>query len=69
MAYNFKKDTCDICGIKEEKVEFEYQRKRPGFRLGWNGEVLCGKCHQEKELKSLFSMMDARDAKRKLNKK
>lgn len=63
MAYNFKKDTCDICGVKEEKVKFEYQRTQPSFRLGIDGEVWCGKCHQEKELKELFELMDKKEKK------
>lgn len=64
MAYNFNKNTCDVCGKKKEVVEFDYQRKQASFRLGYNGEVWCGECHQEKELKSLFDMMDKKDKKR-----
>lgn len=68
MAYNFKKKTCDKCGAKENKQSNYYQlRPEESFRLGFNGEVWCAKCHKEKELESLFNLMDARD-KRAQNK-
>jgi len=69
MAYNFKKKTCDICGVREEKVKFDFLRKQESFLLGYNGEVWCAKCHKEKELKDLFKLMDIRDAKRKIDNK
>ena len=63
MAYNFTKDTCDLCGKKKEVVKFDFQRTQKSFRLGWDGSVLCGECHEENALKSLFALMDARDKK------
>ena len=66
MAYNFDKHTCDVCGCEKppRRRYGTYQEQMTDlFRLGYGGEVWCAKCHKEKELKELFALMDARDAK------
>lgn len=75
MAYNFDKNICDRCGITEEEAKkypvdtginhYNY-RYSTSFYLGINNEVLCAKCHKEKELEDLFALMDKRDKKRKI---
>ncbi len=48
----------------------EYYQTRSFY--GWggyeSGNHVCANCHRENELKSLFALMDARDAKKKLTK-
>jgi hypothetical protein len=62
VGYNLEKDTCDACGVKREPPpRFEYLRKQPSFRLGHNGEVWCDTCYRERELESLFKLMDKRE--------
>lgn len=76
MAYNFNKETCDKCGITKAQREKlppmptgighpEYCETK-SFRLDYDGSVLCPECHKEKQLESLFRLMDARDKKRKV---
>jgi len=52
MAYNFEKKKCDLCD-------------GPAERLGFNGEAWCNRCHREKELASLFALIDRRKARRR----
>lgn len=65
MGYNFDKNTCDRCGVFKEEARGIYEELSNGerrftksFSLGNNEEVHCAPCHKEKELESLFSLMD-----------
>lgn len=65
MSYNFDKNTCDRCGVSKEQAKGIYEELSNGerrytksFSLGNNGEVHCAPCHKEKELESLFNLMD-----------
>ena len=68
MAYDFdKKDwLCDICHVTEKELKenpqytgkaypYEYSKS---FMLGFNGSILCYKCHKENLLSILLDMMD-----------
>ena len=75
MAYNFKKNTCDKCGIDKEEakkypidtgINHPQYRYSTSFHLGLNGSVLCAKCNREEEIRLVFAAMDAADARRKV---
>ncbi len=76
-GYRIKKPgeefVCDVCGIGEKAYDkihpwnnFAYLRDPlASFRLSIDGSVLCGACNKEKQLESLFKLLDARDEKMK----
>lgn len=68
MAYNFKKDTCDRCGINKKDapivdtgINHPIYCRGNSFHLGIGGSVLCTPCHREKGLEDLFHEMDVAD--------
>lgn len=73
--YNFTKKTCDICNISEEErnkkppmqtgINHPVYCETKSFSLGYDGSVLCPERAKEKNLESLFVMMDEKDKKRK----
>lgn len=59
MAYNFDKDTCDLCGITKEKakeipvltgIDHPKYKYSTSFYYSFTGEVLCAQCHRGKEI-------------------
>lgn len=70
MSYNFKKKTCDRCGVHQDNAPYintgidhpKYCRSN-SFRLSTDGGVLCAECHKEEGLKKLFDLMDKREKK------
>jgi uncharacterized protein with PIN domain len=78
MAYNFDKNTCDRCGTTKEEakkhpvdtgINHPEYRYSTSFKLGFNGEVHCAKCHKELTLENLFKLMDKMDKREKKNDK
>lgn len=75
MAYNFKKKTCDKCGITQAAankkppldtgIDHPLYRYTTSHRLGADGSVLCAWCHREKELEDLFAAMDRAEERAK----
>ena len=71
IGYNFKKETCDVCGISKEKrknmppmqtgINHPEYCLTTSFKLGFDGSVLCPECSKEKQLKELFDLMDRRE--------
>lgn len=64
--YNYNKDTCDICNVTKKEYHekhgtpsyFDKENMWKSFQLDTKGGVLCGHCHKEKQLESLFNLMD-----------
>jgi hypothetical protein len=62
MAYNFDKNTCDICNITKEDLlarincvmSYAEKMQAGSFNLGQNGSVLCPDCHKENLLKKII---------------
>ena len=68
MAYNFDKDTCDVCGITQEEakkypvdtgINHPEYCKSTSFRLSYDGGVWCARCHKEKSIKEVCDLMGA----------